>query len=618
MATGYAYRPLPQDGSHHIRVLRFDTSEDALRLDNLSCSMINDFDPREACYYAISYTWGDATRRSTIWIDGVPVSVPENTYNALRQVRCYSPNQDATTAATDCIYLWIDAVCINQEDAEEKGYQVSRMNLVYSQATAVLIWLGSGSGYGTETLDTIQLVFNHMNGFFEGTGIDINNPGVLGRIMSSRAPSQMGKIFGVLPQDEPNPDLPGATAQLLLTTDQWHLLKDLYSCTWFKRLWVIQEISLNPRRVCFYGSASISADAVLLGAVWLMWGQCHTFMQMPAGLAHAAQLPTFTHLKAKNDVSYFFTEPHAGCEDPRDKVFALLGLINSDLRRELHAHAPIEADYDKTTADVYRDFARALLKQSRELPCISSRRRLQACNAHISMEFPSWVPRLDLDAQDTLIGSLGYVEPYGELEIGERFRDPNVLSLRGIEVDEVSYLGAVFPWTVTYDMAALRNWLNSEANALFTARSKAYHAVGNLNLLEEIYLTLACGRLRENVPNWTELRQSMQAFMNKSVQLDEQYLIEARRGLPGRALFLTRNGFIGMPPCNDICVMRTAGSKANFIYLGMGVNVRLGDQLCCLFGGRSLYVLRREGEFWRMRGDAYVHEFPRVRVLSAI
>jgi hypothetical protein len=54
------------------------------------------------------------------------------------------------------------------------------------------------------------------------------------------------------------------------------------------------------------------------------------------------------------------------------------------------------------------------------------------------------------------------------------------------------------------------------------------------------------------------------------------------------------------------------GSKANVIFLGIGVDVQLGDQFCCLFGGRSLYVLHRERDFWRMRGDAYVHAFPRV------
>jgi hypothetical protein len=42
-------------------------------------------------------------------------------------------------------YLWIDAICINQTDASEKGTQVGMMRDIYAYASRVLVWLGPQS-----------------------------------------------------------------------------------------------------------------------------------------------------------------------------------------------------------------------------------------------------------------------------------------------------------------------------------------------------------------------------------------------------------------------------------------------------------------------------------------
>jgi hypothetical protein len=79
-------------------------------------------------YLALSYTWGDLSNRRDIYINGHKFSITSNLYQALQHLR-------SNTAVR---HLWIDAICINQNDNE----QVPRMREVYSRAQCVIVWLG--------------------------------------------------------------------------------------------------------------------------------------------------------------------------------------------------------------------------------------------------------------------------------------------------------------------------------------------------------------------------------------------------------------------------------------------------------------------------------------------
>jgi hypothetical protein len=68
-----------------------------------------------------------------IWLDGSLTLVRQNLWHALNHLRC-----DKTTDRV----LWIDALCINQEDEEERDRQVGFMGELYSNARTVLAWLG--------------------------------------------------------------------------------------------------------------------------------------------------------------------------------------------------------------------------------------------------------------------------------------------------------------------------------------------------------------------------------------------------------------------------------------------------------------------------------------------
>jgi Heterokaryon incompatibility protein (HET) len=109
-------------------------------------------------YEALSYTWGgkpDPSRFIKILDGGQAYSIPitANLESALRQLR---PLSDVTTVT----YLWVDALCINQENHVEKGSQIPKMADIYNQATSVRVWLGEEKDHSDVALNFIRRVLN--------------------------------------------------------------------------------------------------------------------------------------------------------------------------------------------------------------------------------------------------------------------------------------------------------------------------------------------------------------------------------------------------------------------------------------------------------------------------
>ena len=85
-------------------------------------------------YEALSYVWGGSGKPRCILM-GQPMHtlpITENLYNALKYLR---------DSFLDRI-LWVDSICINQENEREKEHQISLMKSIYSQASRVIVWLG--------------------------------------------------------------------------------------------------------------------------------------------------------------------------------------------------------------------------------------------------------------------------------------------------------------------------------------------------------------------------------------------------------------------------------------------------------------------------------------------
>ena len=126
----------------HFTYSPLDTSVDGIRLvilepsiameDVIRCRLSHVTFGQMPKYEALSYTWGSEDLRNSIMLDGKTFLVRENLREAL--IRLRMPDKERA--------LWIDAICINQDDIPERNQQVRIMPHIYSRAQMVLVWLG--------------------------------------------------------------------------------------------------------------------------------------------------------------------------------------------------------------------------------------------------------------------------------------------------------------------------------------------------------------------------------------------------------------------------------------------------------------------------------------------
>lgn len=101
---------------------------------------------RSQNYEALSYCWETGERPHSVSLGGKALSVTKNLNMALKYLR--DPQLKRA--------LWIDAICINQEDIAEKNKQIPLMGQIYAQASQVIVWLGGSQDCGDKALESIR------------------------------------------------------------------------------------------------------------------------------------------------------------------------------------------------------------------------------------------------------------------------------------------------------------------------------------------------------------------------------------------------------------------------------------------------------------------------------
>ncbi|EME47138.1 hypothetical protein DOTSEDRAFT_124127, partial [Dothistroma septosporum NZE10] len=120
--------------------------------DTLKCKLQHVSSASSVSYETISYCWGDTTRFYTIEAEGIDLAVPRGTADALLRFR--DPDKVRT--------LWIDAVCINQDDEVERGTQIAQMHTIYACGTRNLIWIGEDDGTVADAIRVLNQVVEEI------------------------------------------------------------------------------------------------------------------------------------------------------------------------------------------------------------------------------------------------------------------------------------------------------------------------------------------------------------------------------------------------------------------------------------------------------------------------
>ncbi|SPJ78875.1 uncharacterized protein FTOL_07266 [Fusarium torulosum] len=174
-------------------------------------------------FEALSYTWGapGVTERAVVKDpispanDTLILEIGKNLAAALRHLR---KNGAPRT-------LWVDAICINQNDNDEKSKQVARMSSIYQNTYRVVVWLGPPSDGGDEFMTILRYL------------------------------------------GEQEPEWYWSEVRLPYNGDDWAAISALFKRPYFARLWIMQEILLSSRETVVYCGFSEIPWQVLLWAI---------------------------------------------------------------------------------------------------------------------------------------------------------------------------------------------------------------------------------------------------------------------------------------------------------------------------------------------------------------
>ncbi|KAH8593910.1 heterokaryon incompatibility protein-domain-containing protein, partial [Bisporella sp. PMI_857] len=127
-ASNIIYRPLSLD-SRQIRIAYITKGSLS---DPLEATLLRTSLDALPSYEALSYVWGKDQSVGKLTLNGHCIDITPNLQGALVQLR----------SSTEDRLIWIDAICINQEDPKERSKQVQLMREIYSNARRVIVWLG--------------------------------------------------------------------------------------------------------------------------------------------------------------------------------------------------------------------------------------------------------------------------------------------------------------------------------------------------------------------------------------------------------------------------------------------------------------------------------------------
>jgi hypothetical protein len=494
--------------------------------------------------------------------------------------------------------IWIDAICINQEDEEEKGTQIPLMREIYSRARAVVVWMG----LSTPETDVFFAEFQE-----------------------TRVKLKTWKAKYDADPDYPRPDREERPRH---EDAFWGGLSRLLGNEWFRRLWTYQEVILPSTATLLCGDLWADFDEFLNLLVdgWLnslfFW---HTstitsnINNIPA-LRTCHSIQFYRDPDARNGVAMHIRADNVGPElvnlrerhvkEPIDRVWAIVGLLEGDLRDRLSSLV----DYSAQGRDEYWKtwimFAEALMNKPGGMNILQMPPTREPKPSHL----PSWCPNLSGRSacsprmhgmwNESIHGQESYIRwAFLEKNSGEKslarqdaiFDDgrklvstvihDNVLRVHGFVVDTIeevveyeNYLDVAYD---DYDshseehMALHDVAVGFHLRSLDLARRVFYgKSEGITDIPEDFIMSFlldwrinerAKDAYRKSLSKWKTWYSDHSSYSWEEAQCQVQF-----RHMRGHTFFSTKGGRIGYahPGCQP------------------------GDQIAVFYGGEALYVLR--------------------------
>ncbi|ORY19893.1 heterokaryon incompatibility protein-domain-containing protein [Clohesyomyces aquaticus] len=394
----FVYPPLRSTERGHLRLIKLEAPSKYYVDEEIRCMLVSTEPWKDGLQYeCLSYCWGNVMKTKRIHIttnDGVgpqTLNITANLDSALRKLRL-------TRASS---WLWIDAICINQDDLHERAVQVGFMQEIYKFAAGVIIWLGEGSpetALGARTISGICSRF---------TSATLHPPeevvGPAGLRLSSE---DLQILWNYRGENMFGPS----------ENEAYRYVTAFFSLPWFRRSWVLQEAFSHSSIIVYIGKYTLPWGAVILAALWQAFlARDYTSIPDPS-VPHLTQgyLPELwlglLHTKSPRGLPM----PELVCRardfqatDPRDKIFAFLGVAN-DLGLPEIRPTGFRPNYTMSKREVYCAFAKDHIRFHGNLDILVA---VDTFSERILPRGdPSWMP--DLDVSIATIRGLGFPRKY--------------------------------------------------------------------------------------------------------------------------------------------------------------------------------------------------------------
>ncbi|KAF2852960.1 hypothetical protein T440DRAFT_466522 [Plenodomus tracheiphilus IPT5] len=304
-------------------------------------------------YHALSYVWGPATKSYALQTTQGPIQITASLCSALRRIR----KED------EVIHVWVDAVCINQDDDHEKATQVRMLPSIFQSAEMVLCWIGEERDDSSAAIQTLLQIRTL-------------------ELAPQQWPTQLPEIpntwkDGVPPVNDP----------------VWWSIQNLFEREWFSRVWVIQEVVLAKELKLICGNYEMDWEDVIkaveiclddqggplpiecsLRQIKTSFGPVHTL-----GLTKRA-FENKNLSKRFSLISLLDVFTHSKSTKPRDKFFALLGIASDSTA------TAFDPDYSSSLAAIIRRIAHEFVRRGNVAEL------LYRAGSTKSVRFTSWIP----------------------------------------------------------------------------------------------------------------------------------------------------------------------------------------------------------------------------------
>jgi hypothetical protein len=506
---------------------------------------IERFDPgRPPVYEALSYAWGSILFTSSVRNMGVSnedcnIPITRNLEIALRHIR--HPHETRM--------LWVDSLCIDQSNNEEKGFQVNKMGDIYHLAERVIVWLGPEEHISSRALDLCEDMGSQVD--FHASSFNITSSGTARNV-----------------------DLGDMTIRLPYGEEDLTCIYRLLCRPWFERLWVRQEIlQANSCAIAMCGFRVVSWPKFRRALACV-------YLKSRTPFPHAKQLETRldmvrTLLLGQQGVSLSTLRRDFGmlqCTNPRDRVYAVLAII-----RRRCPGLDVRPDYQKPVFKVYEDFVTRYMRQSRDISFLT------ACQLKDdTSDIPSWVPDWSNRVKtrvETRIWSANAMFASGHLAAPLSDAGEGKLELKGSSIGKIQETRSIplgVPET-EQDFARIARYIAPN-------QSLDSEYVGGGTLLEAYVQAMCLEAFAENFspplehlpklkPSMEAMRQILSSNIDANPPSKDSVLFLSRMymTLGGRCLFQADSGHIGIGPAQ----------------------IKAGDILCVALG-LSLPVLLRQ------------------------